>query len=398
MAQTRCAICGRMGVVGACEHCHKQVCAECSAPMGGGAVHGPLVICAECRHQDRPEAAAEHSPGRGWHPLTAGAVAEQAPVELAAEAAAGYGFWDSISRAFTFLRETLAMAFADKDLILPALFATIANVVVIGGVMLILWRSDALHELGQEHAGLLPLAVLACVGLPIHILGYFFTGMIVHLVDAHLRGRDARLDEAFADARKNFLALLGLAVVSTLVGIATSMLRGRRGRSLGDYAADAIDRVWIVATYLILPAIILEDLPLRAAANRARDLHQRNLLGIAVGEVGVVVLTRIIAFVGMLIAFGVGFGAYMLAGGGVAATAAAPPVNLPRPPVFVTGAPVVVGAVVAGVILSLVMSFTTYVRTAYYTCLFLWAVATEEQGERVAAPAPLASTLARGTA
>jgi hypothetical protein len=303
-------------------------------------------------------------------------MAEQAPVALAAGAASGYGFLDSMSRAFTFLKESVVMAFRDKDLFLPAVFATLANAVILSLIMLVLWRTGALATLRHaENAWWQFTALGAGVGFVTYVVSYFFTGMIVNLVDAHLHGRDAKLNEAFADARKNFLALLSLAVVSTLVGIATGMLRGRRGRGLGDYAADAIDRVWLVASYLILPAIILEDLSLRAAANRARDLHRRNLVGIAVGEVGVILLTNIVGFVGAVCAGLLGFAIYTT-----------------------FGAAIIPAVVVAGLFLSLVISFSIYVRAAYYTCLYLWAVATEKAGERTAAPAPLATSLGYGTA
>jgi hypothetical protein len=357
MAKTPCAVCGRMGVAATCEKCHREVCAECATADPAHSGPASVTICNECRHRDSVEA-----------------VAEQAPVEIAAEAAGGYGFLESMSRAFTFLKESVVMAVADKDLMLPAIFSTLGSGVLLAIIVLILWGTGVLETLAKSDRD--PwwwLAVAAPIMLLSLAVGYFFTGMTIHLVDAHLRGRDARLDEAFADARKNFLALVGLAVVSTLVGLVTGMLRGRRGRGLGDYAADAIDRVWVVATYLILPAIILEDLSLRAAANRARDLHQRNLVGIAVGEVGVVVLTRIISIIGVICAGVIVFAMFSVAG----AVALIP------------------GIVIGGVLLSLVIAFTTYVRAAYYTCLFLWAVATEKQGERAAAPAPLAVTLAR---
>jgi len=369
MARTRCAVCGREGVVATCEKCHKEVCAECSGGPAGDASPGAVAICAQCRRQDSIEGAAE-----------------TAPVALAAEASSGYGFWDSISRALTFLKESVVMAFRDKDLILPALFATAANALLLAVILLILWRTGALRALGREENG--RWWWWTAVGVPIALVNYaityFFIGMTVNLVDTHLHGRDARLDEAFADARKNFFALVGLAVVSTLVSLVTGMLRGRRGGDLGDYAAGAIDRVWVVATYLILPAIILEDLSLRAAANRARDLHRRNLLGIAVGEVGVIALTRIIGFAGLICAGLVGFAIYTAAGGAPAPGAS-------------SGA-LIAGIAVGGLLLSLVIAFTTYVRAAYYTCLYLWAVATERQGERTAAPAPLAASLARGAA
>ena len=353
MAQTPCAVCGRKGVAATCEKCQKEVCAECATSPG------PATICNACQHQDSPEA-----------------MAERAPVELAASAAAGYGFFDSMSRAFTFLKESVMMAFRDTDLILPAVFSAVANGVIIGVLMYILWRTGALAALGEsKNEPLWFTALFAGVAFVSYIVSYFFIGMTVNLVDTHLHGRDAELGEAFADARKNFLALLGLAVLSTLVGIATGMLRSKRGRGLGDYAADAIDRVWLVATYLILPAIILEDLPLRAAANRARDLHRRNLVGIAVGEVGVIVLSNIIGSVGAVCAGALGFVIYTT-----------------------LGAALIPAVVIAGLFLSVVISFSIYLRATYYTCLFLWAVATEKAGERTAAPAPLATSLGYGTA
>lgn len=353
MAQTRCAVCGQTGVAAECEKCHREVCAECSTSPG------PVTLCTACLAGERAEA-----------------DARRAPVELASRAASGYGFWDSISRAFTFLRESVLMAFRDKDLLLPSVLATIANAVMLGLLALVLWRTGAVQRLGEEQVERWWFALVgAGVALLSYTITYFFVGMTVNLVDTHLRGRDARLDEAFADARKNFFALLGLAVVSALVSIITGMLRGRKGRDLGDYAADAINRVWVVASYLILPAIILEDLSLRAAANRARELHRRNLLGIAVGEVGVIVLANVLTLVGLICGAILGFGIFRLTAGGM-----------------------IPALVVAGLFFSLVLAVATYVRIAYYTCLYLWAVATEEQGEPVAAPAPLAASLARGPA
>ncbi|UCH33052.1 MAG: hypothetical protein JSV65_10655 [Armatimonadota bacterium] len=349
MAETRCAVCGREGVVATCEKCHKEVCAECATSPG------PETTCNACRAAERAEI-----------------EARSAPVQTVARAPGGYGFFDGISRAFVFLRESVVMAFRDKDLILPAIFATVANAVMLGIIMLVLWQTGALQALADEDTA--PwwwLIVGGGVVMVNYAITYFFIGMTVNLVDTHLRGGDARLGEAFADARKNFLALVGLAVVSTAVSLVTGMLRGRRGRGLGDIAAGAIDRVWVVATYLILPAIILEDLSLRAAANRARDLHGRNLLGIAVGEVGVIVLTNILGVIGFICAALLAYGVFSLAGGAI-----------------------VLAVVVGALCFSLVIAFTTYVRAAYYTCLFLWAVATERQGEGVAAPAPLAASLA----
>ncbi len=350
MAQAQCAVCGRTGVVATCRQCHREVCAECATAPG------PDTVCNACAARER-----------------AAIETRRAPVEVIARTPGGYGFWDSLSRAFTFLKESVVMAFRDKDLILPSLFATIAGAGLLGIIVAALWRTGALRTLAQGNDGRQPwgwLVVGAVIIVLNYAVAYFFVGMTINLVDTHLRGRDARLGEAFADARKNFLALLGLAIASTAVSLATGALRGRRGRDLGDVAANAINRVWIVATYLILPAVILEDMSLRQAIARARDIHQRNLLGIGVGEVGVILLTNILGVVGVICAAAVGYGVFVLGGGAMVAA-----------------------LVVGGLLLSGVMAFTMYVRAAYYTCLYLWAVATEQQGELAAAPAPLAASL-----
>lgn len=350
MASTRCAVCGHLGVTATCERCEKEVCAECSSATGGQASSSPVTVCSACQ------------------------AVQQAPVELTARVSGGRGFFDSIGRAFTFLKESVLMAFRDKDLFLPSVFATAVNALMLGLLVVVLWQTGALHTLSGTEEEMQPWwwVVVGIVVIAVnYAITYFFVGMTINLVDTHLHGRDARLGEAFADASKNFFALFGLAIASTAVSLITGMLRGKRGRGLGDLAADAIGRVWVVLTYLILPAIILEDISLRDAVARARDLHRRNLLGIAVGEVGVIVLTNILGFIGIIFAALLGYGVFTLGGSAV-----------------------IPALIVGGLFVSLVIAFTMYVRAAYYTCLYLWAVANERQGELVAAPAPLAASLA----
>jgi hypothetical protein len=63
-------------------------------------------------------------------------------------------------------------------------------------------------------------------------------------------------------------------------------------------------------------------------------------------------------------------------------------------------AAIALAVAVAGLAIALVTAFTSYVTTAYHTCLFLWAREAERavgQGQSVrsaAAPAPLAAVLA----
>ena len=51
----------------------------------------------------------------------------------------------------------------------------------------------------------------------------------------------------------------------------TSLLRGKRW-SPGTFAANAIDRVWDFATFLVIPVILYENVPVFAAVKRSGHL------------------------------------------------------------------------------------------------------------------------------
>ena len=235
---------------------------------------------------------------------------------------------------------------------------------------------EALVALGDrtptaEEGAWLGAVIGVLLGFCIYLISYFFTAMTVHLIDTHLKGEDAQLKSAFADASKNLFALISLAVVSTLVAIITSALR-RRGRGgPGEFVAAAVNKLWTVATFVLLPIIILEDVSLGKGLERARSLHGRNLIPIAVGEIAVSLVTGALGFAVVLLAAAAVFSLVSLLG---------PAALIP-------------GLVAAAVIFAGVVAFSHYLRTAYYTCLYLWAAAREHAGDMAPAPAPLAAAL-----
>jgi hypothetical protein len=126
-----------------------------------------------------------------------------------------------------------------------------------------------------------------------------------------------------------------------------------------------------VAVSLALPIIILEDMPFSRAWGRAKEIYASNLVPIAIGEIGVVVVSRVISFVGVLVAAAGVLWVFMVGG---------PKLLIPS-------------LVVVGLFLAVVMAYTSFMRTAYYTCLYLWAVERAAARELAAVPRPLAAAL-----
>ncbi|MBD3293535.1 MAG: hypothetical protein GF393_11465 [Armatimonadia bacterium] len=288
----------------------------------------------------------------------------------------GRGFFDSLSRGWVFLKESIAMAFKDKDLFIPSVLAVVANLIIFGGLAGLLYLTgnfEALFSEQGEELTLVGYIIIFVIALISYIINYFFTGMTVHLVDVHLRGEDAQLGSAFADSVKNFGGIVALAVASLVVAMIASSIRGKSRSGLRRAAAATVERGWLAITYLLLPIMILEDSPCMKSADRARTLHGHNIIQIVVGELGLMLASRIISGVIIFIGVALAAGSFFLS-----------PALLP------------VGIGVGVLLFMVASAFAAYVRAAFYTCMYLWAVAMETVGEEAPAPAPLRPAVSAG--
>lgn len=263
------------------------------------------------------------------------------------------------------MKEALSMGFQNKILFKPSLLLVITTILYYVGWVAALVVADVDFE---EHTAwiLIGLAVFGSF-----FIFYFFCGMTVNMVDAHLEGKQPSVGEAFRDARQNLLAIMWMAIISSIVSIFTSMLRNDDS-IIGRIIAGIIDTIWTTLTFLMLPAIIIEDISMGAALKRVRQLHKNNLLLIGVGEVGVRFVTGLIGFVVYCAVAGLAYLSITTIGGTPG---------------------IVIAIVVGGTLVSIHAAFSTFIRMAYYTCLYLWARDVEAQGPAAEAPLPLARAI-----
>ncbi len=302
----------------------------------------------------------------------------------------------SLSRGWTFLQEAWGMAFKDKDLIKPSIIAMIVGLVIslIGLVPLV-----GAYLLFWDSAGLIGRAFTVLIGAVLvfvhYVVSYVFSGMTVYLIYGFLAEGDGRMDKAWARVQREFWNIVALAGASTLVSLFTQQMRrssSRRGGVMsmaGGAAAGLIDTVWTEASFLILPAMMIEDANLATGIKRATQIAKGNLLLIGVSTVGVKWITGAISFVlgaiGLVLGFGIGYGLIAVLGTSTAG--------------LVVG--IGLGALVFLAFAMVASVISSYTMTAYNTCLFLWARDVEkaqaQQGAgipvQIPAPAPLAAVL-----
>lgn len=298
----------------------------------------------------------------------------------------------SFARGWSFLKQAWSMALLDKDLIKPSIYALIVGSIisVIGAIPIIvvaIFLGDA-GRLGQF--------ILAVMGAFLvflnFVVSYVFSGMTVYLIYEYLTDGDGRMSTAWSIVRRDFFDLATLAAASTVINVLKNAARRNRQRggglaaSLLSSATGLLEVLWTEVSYLILPAMVLEDVSLVDGAKRVAQIVRDNLLLVGISTVGVRAVTGLIGFVlavaGALLGFGVGYGIIAILGTGALGL------------VFGIG----LGILIFFAFTMVASVISTYTTTAYHTCLYLWARQVEKaqtagQPIQIAAPAPLAAVL-----
>ncbi len=295
----------------------------------------------------------------------------------------------AFSRGWSFMQQAWDMAFKDKDLIKPSIYSLFVGMVV--SVIGIIPIIGAAFLLGDSDLGNIVMFVFGALLVFVQfVVGYIFSAMTVYLIYGYLAEGDGRMDKAWAIVRRDFFDILTLAAVSTAVNLLRSAAQRNRRRGIGAGVARAatglLQTLWTEAAYLVLPAMVIDDLNLKNGLERVWKITKENLLLIGVSTVGVSWVTGLIGFAlgaaGAVLGFGVGYGIIALLGSEALG--------------LIIG--IGLGAMIFFTFVMVASVINSYTGTAYHTCLYLWARETEKAREAgkataVAAPAPLAAVL-----
>ena len=296
----------------------------------------------------------------------------------------------SFSRGWSFLKEAWQMAFKDRDLIKPSIYSLFVGF-FISVIFLIPIIGSAFIFGDQSLVGRVVMFVFgALLIFAQYSVGYIFSAMTIYLVYGFLAEGDGVMSKAWAIVRREWPNILSLAAASTAVNLLKSAVRGKGQNAGRNLLSGLISTVWTEAAFLILPAMVIEDINLKNALQRAGHIIKNNLLLVGLSTVGVKAVNGLIGFllgaVGIALGFGAGLGIISLTSSSTLATFG-----------LVSG--IGLGVILAGIFIMVATVFTSYTSTAYHTCLYLWARDVEKAQasgsavQQVQAPAPLAAVL-----
>ena len=148
----------------------------------------------------------------------------------------------------------------DRELLLLPVLSFLASILVL--TLLWLPTLSAIDTSGLADEGGDPGAVLIVVGvisaMAMSIISVFFNGALVAGAHERLSGGDPTVRSALGRALSRLSGLLPWAIITGTVGLILQAVRERAGW-MGRFVVNMVGMAWQTATFLVVPAIVIDD-------------------------------------------------------------------------------------------------------------------------------------------
>lgn len=212
--------------------------------------------------------------------------------------------------------------------------------------------------------------IIMAVGVTaLYFTDYFCNGLTVSLVYDQVTHGQASMDKAMENTKRSLPGILTFAAISGVFDLLQSYAN-ERDDLFGKIITRVLYMVWTAATYVVMPAMVIEGLSFGEAFSRSKDMAKQDPTQVGIGVIGIGMVNWVLGAVCVFVAY---------SGAGVLARV--------HP---------IVGGLFFFSAINVYWAVSGYLKITYFTCFYMWAKECQKAGaaDRKLAPAPLAAALA----
>jgi Family of unknown function (DUF6159) len=209
--------------------------------------------------------------------------------------------WELMKQSFAVLRH-------DKELALFPVMSSAACLLVLASFALPLWNTPWFHQFfGERHAPQNPLFYLLLFAFYAanYFVIVFFNAALVSCALQRLAGGNPTVGYGLQQASARLPQIVAWALVSATVGIVLKMIESK-SEKIGQLVASLVGAGWAIATYFVVPVLVVEQAGPWEALKRSTSLIRKTWGETLVGKMGVglfVFAAMIPGFVLLMIGF-----------------------------------------------------------------------------------------------
>ncbi|HKO93910.1 MAG TPA: DUF6159 family protein [Polyangiaceae bacterium] len=267
---------------------------------------------------------------------------------------------DRYLRVFKFTFEVWGMAKQNRTLFKPVLY----NIVFAAPLMFVL-----AVLLGLTESQGLAYTLLAAGVTALYFIDYFCAGLTTSLIFDQVTTGQADFAVAKQRAKAAASGILIFAAISAAFDLLASYAQ-ERDDILGKVLTSILYAVWTTATFVVMPAMVLEGLSFGTAFSRSKQLMKQDPTNVGTGVIGIAAANYVLGGVVFTLAY------YADAG-----------LSHIHP---------IAGAMAFFTLVNVYWAVSGFLKISYFTCFYLWARECEakQSDSPDLAPAPLAAALA----
>ena len=197
----------------------------------------------------------------------------------------------------------------DRELVLFPLLSAAALLLVSASFFVPIWESGALQTAAEHHHRVTatqdPLLFVAYFAfyLVCYFVIIFFNSALVACAMIRLRGGDPTVADGLRAAMKCLPAIFGWALLSASVGMVLQAIEERVG-FLGRLVVGLIGLSWAIASYFVIPTIVIENVGPVEALKRSASIIKKTWGETLTVQVGLSVVAFAAGLVAMVVIVG----------------------------------------------------------------------------------------------
>lgn len=197
--------------------------------------------------------------------------------------------WELVKQSWGVLKQ-------DRELAIFPLMAGIASLLVMATFLIPMIAAGAFDSLiNEDGIGILSYVVLFFFYITSYFVTIFANSALVGAALIRLRGGDPTVKDGFRIAREHVGQIFSYAVIAATVGMVLQMIRERSG-AIGSIVTGLIGLAWSLATFLVVPVLVTEDLGPVDAIKRSASLLKRTWGEQVAGNFGIGAVMGLVTF------------------------------------------------------------------------------------------------------
>lgn len=161
---------------------------------------------------------------------------------------------------------------ADKELLLLPVMSFVATIAVAASFLAPLLVN--VDETSVQDPGPVGYALMFVAYLVLAFITIFFNAALVHAANERLEGGDPTVGSALRGAAERIGGVFAWSLVSATVSIVLRAVQ-ERGGLLGRIAGSIAGIAWSLVTFLVIPVLVIERVPVGDAIKRSGTLFKR---------------------------------------------------------------------------------------------------------------------------